>query len=617
VIQAISATCLVLVLIWGEVALHEQAIPESVTCGTAAGGMNETARLSKFGRRVGEIVRKGVELGNDPAAVEERVDDHLRRLFGDVFWYALRGMWQAANGDEKIDPLILKLEEDAAKTAGEANDACTPCPPGADVPDMPGEQEPLGPPVDSISLASGRAPAAKGRATAVTAASRYWTGRNLEIAVAIAGAESRYDPSVRSPRNSDGSYDHGLWQINSVHRDLLGKGDWRDPAMNAWMAYQVFRQEGNSWTPWTTYNSGSYRRYLKGGASVVAAAQGNTPPPARTLPQAKGNPAPRALTPSDPQDDPGAGTPGVVCQAPSDGTHPETVGNGIVDTRVLWPTSSRQRGTYRGHSGVDFNGPGNRTGTPFRAAASGKVTHTGGGKGYGDAVFVMTDTGYLTIYGHSSRIDVRVGQHVDAGQQLGLIGYSGNVRPKGPGGAHLHFEARKIAGNLGSYAGTMDFLAGKWPNRNAGAVAASSRGARKVTDPTSHVTYSIPVPAGPRGVAINFALDQLGEPYSHRANHGPSSWDCSGLTGAAWQAAGVKMTWQTSAMRRELPVTSSPTPGDLIYSAQPDHVQMYLGRIGGQTLIVEASRPGTDVRIVRQWMHPDAILDPTRKGAQA
>jgi murein DD-endopeptidase MepM/ murein hydrolase activator NlpD len=614
VIRAISATCLVLVLVWGEVALHEQAAPVTVTCGTTAGGTAQTAKLSQFGRSVGRLVRTGVELGNKPEEVEERVDDHLSRLFRDVFWYALRGAWQAANGDEKIDPLILKLEADAATAAGEADDACTPCPPGGDVPDMPGSQEPLGPPVDSISLSGNRTPAAKGRATAERAAARYWQGENLRIAVAIAGAESGYDPGVRSPANSDGSYDHGLWQINSVHRKLLRRGDWRDPDVNAWMGYQVFRDAGNRWTPWTTYNSGSYRRYL-GSVTVSPASQSTTPPSSpRTAPRPQDAPNPQVLTPSDPQDDPGAGTPGVVCEAPSTSSSGEA-GSGIVDTRVLYPTSSRQSSTYNGHSGVDFNGPGNDTGTPFRAVSSGKVTHTGTGKGYGEAVFILSDTGYEIVYGHTSRIDVKVGQHVAAGQQLGLIGYSGNVRPPGPRGAHLHLEARKHVGKLGTYAGTMSYLAGKWPNRNAGSVAASAKGARKITDPTSHVTYSIPIPAGPRGVAINYALDQLGEPYSVRNNHGPDSWDCSGLTGAAWQAAGVRMTWQTEGMRRELPLTSSPTPGDLLY--KPGHVQMYLGRIAGQTLIVEASRPGTDVRIVRQWMTPTAILDPTRAAAQA
>lgn len=45
-------------------------------------------------------------------------------------------------------------------------------------------------------------------------------------------------------------------------------------------------------------------------------------------------------------------------------------------------------------------------------------------------------------YAHQSAILVSPGQQVRAGQLIGRIGYSGNVRPPGPGGAHLHFEIR-------------------------------------------------------------------------------------------------------------------------------------------------------------------------------
>jgi len=47
----------------------------------------------------------------------------------------------------------------------------------------------------------------------------------LVTAVAIAGAESGYDPAA-THLNSDGSTDYGLWQINSIHTVLLTQGDW-------------------------------------------------------------------------------------------------------------------------------------------------------------------------------------------------------------------------------------------------------------------------------------------------------------------------------------------------------------------------------------------------------
>jgi len=88
----------------------------------------------------------------------------------------------------------------------------------------------------------------------------------LDVAVAVAGAESGYNPTATN-HNTNGSTDYGLWQINSTHADLLGGHNWRDPGQNAWMAYQVWRQAGGSWTPWATFNSGAYKGYLPGGAA--------------------------------------------------------------------------------------------------------------------------------------------------------------------------------------------------------------------------------------------------------------------------------------------------------------------------------------------------------------
>lgn len=100
----------------------------------------------------------------------------------------------------------------------------------------------------------------------------------LDMAVAIAGAESGYNPTATN-HNTNGSTDYGLWQINSVHANLLGGHDWRDPAQNAWMAYQVWQAAGGSWTPWSTYNSGAYKKWLPGGATPPAGPAPTCTPP--------------------------------------------------------------------------------------------------------------------------------------------------------------------------------------------------------------------------------------------------------------------------------------------------------------------------------------------------
>lgn len=86
---------------------------------------------------------------------------------------------------------------------------------------------------------------------------------NVSMAVAIARAESQWKPLAVNDQNTNGSTDYGLMQINSIHASLLATGDWRDPQDNMRMAFQIFTDAGARWTPWSTYNSGSYRQYYK------------------------------------------------------------------------------------------------------------------------------------------------------------------------------------------------------------------------------------------------------------------------------------------------------------------------------------------------------------------
>ncbi len=59
---------------------------------------------------------------------------------------------------------------------------------------------------------------------------------------------------------------------------------------------------------------------------------------------------------------------------------------------------------------------------------------------FGNTVVVKHPSGYRTMYGHLSRIDVKVGDNVSAGQSLGLLGETGYViKPWNDTGAVLHF----------------------------------------------------------------------------------------------------------------------------------------------------------------------------------
>ena len=94
--------------------------------------------------------------------------------------------------------------------------------------------------------------------------------------------------------------------------------------------------------------------------------------------------------------------------------------------------------------------------------------------------------------------------------------------------------------------------------------------------------------------ALAFAKKQLGKPYRFGAA-GPSAYDCSGLTSAAWRAAGVSLprTAAQQYVRGNRIAKSSLRPGDLVffYSQSPSHVAIYAG--GGK--IIHSPRPGRSV----------------------
>lgn len=180
------------------------------------------------------------------------------------------------------------------------------------------------------------------------------------------------------------------------------------------------------------------------------------------------------------------------------------------------------------------------------------------------------------------------------GDAQNLIASVSNVTPESP--------------QVGSGACTSDLTTTTSPG---GDTALTGR-RRTVTDPTSGITYEIPIPAGPSGVAMNFALDQLGEPYQFGAQ-GPDSWDCSGLVSKAWTAAGVDVYPQTEQLVKDLPAVTTPQPGDLLY--KPGHVQMFLMNLpSGKQLVVEAPRTGKDVQVVPQWMDVARTLRPSAAG---
>ena len=87
------------------------------------------------------------------------------------------------------------------------------------------------------------------------------------------------------------------------------------------------------------------------------------------------------------------------------------------------------------HEGIDFAAP---EGTRIRAVAAGIVTWAGARGGYGNMVQIDHGNGYATRYGHAYKVLVHVGETVNRGDVLALVGDTG--RSTGP---HVHFEVLK------------------------------------------------------------------------------------------------------------------------------------------------------------------------------
>lgn len=90
------------------------------------------------------------------------------------------------------------------------------------------------------------------------------------------------------------------------------------------------------------------------------------------------------------------------------------------------------------HTGVDFAAA---SGEPISSVASGEVVEAGWAGAYGYRTIVRTQTGEELWYCHQSSISVTAGDAVASGEQIGLVGATGNVT-----GPHLHLEVRPGGG---------------------------------------------------------------------------------------------------------------------------------------------------------------------------
>jgi murein DD-endopeptidase MepM/ murein hydrolase activator NlpD len=164
-------------------------------------------------------------------------------------------------------------------------------------------------------------------------------------------------------------------------------------------------------------------------------------PPAYTPPPRREEPAP--ALPSRPQPYSGGSryTPPPVAPAPAAPSISDAQISQLGRGRFVWPVQGEIISSFGAKPGGTRNDGINiraSTGDPVRVAASGDVVYAGDQvPGFGNLVLVKHPDGWVTAYGHLSRIDVKMQQRVTQGQQIGLAGSTGGVAEP-----QVHFEIR-------------------------------------------------------------------------------------------------------------------------------------------------------------------------------
>ena len=133
-------------------------------------------------------------------------------------------------------------------------------------------------------------------------------------------------------------------------------------------------------------------------------------------------------------------------------------GGGVSSGSYVQPTSGRVSSCYGRrwgtfHGGVDIAAP---IGTPVYSAHSGVVQRAGTATGFGYAVYIRGDDGYVTVYGHVNRYFVRAGERVRAGEEIAEVGNRGQST-----GPHLHFETHPGGVMYGGQVDPGDWLAAR------------------------------------------------------------------------------------------------------------------------------------------------------------
>ena len=195
---------------------------------------------------------------------------------------ALTGCTAAAGASAPGSPYQVLL---AAAAAGQLTPtlSCHPSTPAAPAAGVEGLDPAAAGPAAGTAVPPGGWPVLQGDGAVLlarAAATTPWgqDPRTLLTAVMVGLQESSGNPRAGN-RLSDGRTHQGLWQISSLHQELIARyGDRYNPAANAHMAYDLWkaaydRDPSNPWQPWEAFTSGAYLKHEQAARKGIAEAQ--------------------------------------------------------------------------------------------------------------------------------------------------------------------------------------------------------------------------------------------------------------------------------------------------------------------------------------------------------
>jgi murein DD-endopeptidase MepM/ murein hydrolase activator NlpD len=166
-----------------------------------------------------------------------------------------------------------------------------------------------------------------------------------------------------------------------------------------------------------------------------------TPAPVAAPTTPSATPPPSTSNYPKPTAPPASSTPPVVTPPPAAGTPTDAQISSFGRGRFIWPlrgdviSAFGPKGTGQRNDGVNVR---TSAGTAVRSAAAGDVVYAGDQvPGFGNLVLIKHTDGWVTAYGHLSRVDVKMQQKVVQGEQIGQAGSTGGVSEP-----QLHFEVR-------------------------------------------------------------------------------------------------------------------------------------------------------------------------------